>query len=154
MNRNADDFTPRDRSILAGFVLTFWMLVPLPFWVLASGFGGGLFVPDFGISGDGDFTVVFVFSALFYAPLAIVALLIQGAIREHRSGHAGTNASDQNGMPENGRKQASIWDNDAGVPKLVPAAEPPQRVEIGGAPISDQSHEFVVRKPKSDAQDR
>jgi hypothetical protein len=32
---------------------------------------------------------------------------------------------------------------------LVPAA-PPQRVEIGGAPVSEQSHEYVIRKPRID----
>ena len=34
---------------------------------------------------------------------------------------------------------------------LVPAA-PPERLEVGGAPVTEQSHEYVIRKkPRSDA---
>ncbi len=44
-----------------------------------------------------------------------------------------------------GRKRSSVWEDDAGVPRLVPAAEPPPEVEINGAPVRDPSHEHILR---------
>ena len=44
-----------------------------------------------------------------------------------------------------GRKRGSVWEDDAGVPRLVPAAEPPPEVEINGAPVRDRSHEHILR---------
>ena len=34
--------------------------------------------------------------------------------------------------------------------RLVPAA-PSRRLEVGGAPVTEKSHEFVIRKPNPDA---
>ena len=87
------EFTVAESLGCAGAAFGFWLLVPLPFWVLSSGFGGGFYVPNFGVGGQGDVLIAVVFSALFYAPLLIIALFLREARRGRPSGlHRETDA--------------------------------------------------------------
>lgn len=46
----------------------------------------------------------------------------------------------------------SAWGGtNEGVNAHLVSATPPKRLEIGGAPVSEQSHEYVIRKRKPDA---
>lgn len=75
------DFSRRDKLGLAAFSFIFWLLVPLPFWLLASGFAGTLVVPDFGLLGRGDAGISFLFSVLFYSPLALSTFALREVLR-------------------------------------------------------------------------
>ncbi len=52
-------------------------------------------------------------------------------------------------------REDSAWaGTDQGVNAHLAPAAPPSRVQIGGAPIVEQSHEYVIRKkPDRNAQD-
>jgi hypothetical protein len=78
------DFSWKDKLGCAALAILFWLMIPVPFWLLASGFAGGLFLPDFGLLGQGDFGINFVFSSLFYAPLLLAVLFVESAARESR----------------------------------------------------------------------
>ena len=88
-------FSKKDKLALAAFSFVFWLLIPMPFWLLTSGFAGELIIPDFGLLGHGDLGI-FVFSALFYAPLMLASYAIRDALRSgHRPSKGTGTGSDQ-----------------------------------------------------------
>jgi hypothetical protein len=49
---------------------------------------------------------------------------------------------------------SSVWVGaDTEAPAQLVPASPPKRLEVNGAPVIEQPHEFVIRKPHPDAQD-
>jgi len=89
------DFGARDKLGCAAAAFIFWLLIPVPFWLLSSGFAGGLFVPDFGLAGRGEREVSVIFSLLFYTPLAAVGAFIASA-RKSRPGRTSDGGHAQN----------------------------------------------------------
>jgi hypothetical protein len=57
-------------------------------------------------------------------------------------------------VERDGNSGWSVW---VGADKEAPAqlvpVSPPARLEVNGAPVVEQSHEFVIRKQRPDAQD-